>query len=126
MWRNRQWIGHRSEGTAEEGEWKLLRQALRGRGGGGDQISVRRGGAAAGEATNNTVTITQIPAGAMGRRFQHFQTSRIETMSAWALDEALANVSRRAAADAATVGVMRLSSRGGNSGAKDAMASSDN
>ena len=111
----------------------MLRQALlRAEGGKGVGVTVRirsllrRGGAAAGEATNNTVTITQIPAGAMGRRFQHFQTSRIETMSAWALDEALANVSRRAAADAATAGVMRLASRGGNSGAKDAMASSDN
>jgi len=62
----------------------------------------------------------------MGRRFQHIQTSRIETMSTWALDEALANFSRRVAAVAATVGDIRLSSRGGNLGVKDAMASSDN
>ncbi len=49
-------------------------------------------------------------------------------MSAWALDEAVVNLARSAAADEATAGAMRLSSRGVNSEArgKDAIASKDN
>ena len=47
-------------------------------------------------------------------------------MSVWALDEAVVNLARSAAAAAATAGAMRLSSRGGNSGGKDAIASKDN
>ena len=46
-------------------------------------------------------------------------------MSAWASDEAVVNLARSAAADDATVGAMRLSSRGGNWGGKDAIASKD-
>jgi len=62
----------------------------------------------------------------MGKRFQVAQASRIESMSAWASDEAVVNLARSAAADEETEGAMRLSSRGGNSGGKDAIASKDN
>ena len=62
----------------------------------------------------------------MGRRFHFSQTLRIESMSAWASDEAVVNLARSAAADEATVGAMRLSSRGGNWGGKDEIASKDN
>ena len=47
-------------------------------------------------------------------------------MRFWASDEAVVNLARSAAADEATVGAMRLSSRGGNWGGKDAIASKDN
>ena len=62
----------------------------------------------------------------MGKRFQVAQASRIESMSAWSSDEAVVNLARSAAADEATAGAMRLSSRGGNWGGKAAIASKDN
>ena len=68
----------------------------------------------------------RVPEGKMGRRFHFSQTSRIESMSACASDEAVVNLARSAAADEATAGAMRLSSRGGNWGGKDAIASKDN
>ncbi len=68
----------------------------------------------------------RVPEGKMGRRFHFSQNSRIDSMSAWALDEAVVKLARSAAADEATAGAMRLSSRGGNSGGKDAIASKDN
>ena len=91
----------------------------------------RRGSAAArqlgpGEATSSSCSAARVPEGKMGRRFHFSKTSRIESMSACASDEAVVNLARSAAADEATVGAMRLSSRGGNWGGKDAIASKDN
>ena len=54
--------------------------------------------------------------GMRGRRSHSIRISRIMRMSACASDEAVVNLARRAAAVEASVGVMRLSSRGGNWG----------
>ena len=61
--------------------------------------------------------------GMRGRRSHSIRISRIVRMSACASDEAVVNLARRAAAVEASVGVMRLSSRGGNWGGGDAAAS---
>ena len=68
----------------------------------------------------------RVPEGKMGKRFQVAQASRMESMSAWASDEAVVNLARRAAAVETRAGVMLLSSRGGNWGGKDEIASKDN
>jgi hypothetical protein len=81
----------------------------------------RRGSAAAAHSS-----AARVPEGKMGRRFHISQNSRIASMSAWALDEAVVNLARSAAAVEANAGSIRLSSRGGNSGGKDAIASTDN
>ena len=116
----------------------MLRQLLWGRGRGG-HCEGRKGGCADAKAAkccaaagcNVKGSISQqchIPDcdGMRGRRSHSIRISRIMRMSACASDEAVVNLARSAAADEATAGAMRLSSRGGNSGGKDAIASKDN
>ena len=100
----------------------LLRQLLWGEGQ-GRSVS-RRGSAAAG--ARDWPQTARVPEGKMGRRFHFSQNLCIESMSSLTVDEAVVNLARSAAADEATAGAMRLSSRGGNSRGKDAIASKDN
>jgi hypothetical protein len=76
--------------------------------------------------SQSSAKLDNLPEGMTGRRCHCIQASRIACMRVWALDEAFVKRVRSWTEIAATAGVMRLSSRGGNSGEKDAMASSDN